>query len=66
MKIALLGDIALIGRYDTTSDQKVSERVAFITETLKECDFAIANLESPFTTKKTTSVCKGVYLKATL
>ncbi|MBQ4104912.1 MAG: CapA family protein [Clostridia bacterium] len=64
MKIALLGDLALIGRYDTLSDSKVSERVAKVAEATKNCDFVIANLESPFTTKQKTHICKGVYLKS--
>lgn len=64
MKIALLGDMALIGRYDTTCDKTVSERIKKVAEKIHDCDFAIANLESPFTSKKKTRVCKGVYLRS--
>lgn len=64
MKIALLGDMALIGRYDLTKDTKAQERLSVVKNIVKDCDFIIANLESPFTSKKHTLICKGVYLKS--
>ncbi len=64
MKIALLGDMALVGRYSLTSDSKVMSRLAVVADAIKDCDYAIANLESPLTNKKHSHVCKGVYLKS--
>ena len=65
MKIALMGDIALIGRYDRTHTPDVDKRVEVIKQLISECDVVIANLESPLTTKTTTFACKGVYLRST-
>ena len=62
MKIALLGDIALIGKYDRKLTDDVNHRVEAVKEIVKDCDYVIGNLESPLTTKKHTLACKGVYL----
>ena len=64
MKIALLGDIALIGRYDRTLDNSVDQRIAVIKELVKNCDYVIGNLESPLTSITKTRACKGVYLRS--
>ena len=64
MQIALLGDIALIGRYDRTLDSNVEQRVRVIRQITKYCDFVIANLEAPLTSKTKTHACKGVYLRS--
>lgn len=66
MKIALLGDIALIGRYDRTKDTKISKRISCIKEFVKDCDFVIANQESVLTDRTTTFSCKGVYLRSAM
>ncbi len=64
MKIALLGDIALIGCYDVTKNNNVRAKVEYIHQLTNDCDIVLGNLESPFTTKKYTLACKGVYLRS--
>lgn len=64
MKIALLGDIALIGRYDRVLDSSVSARIQSVKDVVKECDYVVANLEAPFTTIVHSFMCKGVYLRS--
>ena len=64
MRIALLGDIALIGRYDRTTSNDVDRRVDSIRNLVQECDYVIANLESPLTNKRKTLTCKGIYIRS--
>lgn len=64
MRIALLGDIALIGRYDKILTQDVNRRVEAVRRLVSDCDFVIANLESPLTSVTKTWACKGVYLRS--
>ena len=64
MKIALLGDVALIGRYDRTQTNDVDERISAVKSILAECDFIICNLESPLTNNTKTKACKGVYIRS--
>ncbi len=64
MKIALLGDIALIGCYDVTRNNNVRAKVEYIHQLTNDCDIVLGNLESPLTTKKHTFACKGVYLRS--
>ena len=64
MKIALLGDIALIGCYDVTRNNNVRAKVEYIHQLTNDCDIVLGNLESPLTTKKITFACKGVYLRS--
>ena len=64
MRIALLGDIALLGRYDCTIDDTVEERLREVRDCVCDCDFVIANLEAPLTEKTKTTACKGVYLRS--
>ena len=64
MKVALLGDISLIGRYDRTASKQVDSRLKEVRKITENCDFVIANLEAPLTSCTKTSVCKGVYLRS--
>ena len=64
MKIALLGDISLNGRYDFSIDKKAVTRVKYIKEMVSDCDYVVGNLESPLTQKKKTISCKGAYLRS--
>lgn len=64
MKIALLGDIALIGQFDVTHNEAAVQNVKAVREIVSDCDFVIGNLESPLTAKTHTSVCKGAYLRS--
>ena len=64
MRIALLGDIALIGRYDRLKADDVDLRIQCIKDIVQNCDYVIANLESPLNQIKKTLMCKGVYLRS--
>lgn len=63
MKIAFLGDIALIGKYDITKNPNVMNRLKKLSDRLLEYDYVIGNLESPLTNKEKTLVCKSMHLK---
>ncbi len=62
MKIAFLGDIALIGKYDLTKNPNAKERLKVLSEKLSEYDYVVGNLESPLTDKNKTLVCKSMHL----
>ena len=64
MKIALLGDIALIGKYDLSVNRNAYDNIKFVKEAVDDCDFVIGNLESPLTTEVHTKTCKGAYLRS--
>ena len=64
MKIALLGDVSLNGKFDFSNYSDALQRVEFIKKVVADCDFVIANLESPLTDKKRTAACKGAYLRS--
>lgn len=64
MKIALLGDISLNGRYDLENDSRAISRVEAVREIVSDCDYVIGNLESPLTKRTKTFTCKGVYLRS--
>ena len=66
MKIALLGDIALIGKYDTTlsSQEEVFSRLGWLRSVLDGCDYVVGNLESPLTDVKTTHEAKSMPLRS--
>ncbi|WP_462392422.1 CapA family protein [Clostridium cadaveris] len=63
MKIAFLGDIALIGKYDLTNNPRVKDRLQVLSQKLREYDYVVGNLESPLTNKDKTIVCKSMHLK---
>jgi gamma-polyglutamate biosynthesis protein CapA len=48
MKIALLGDVALFGKYSTKNQQNIYNYFKKVRETLTQYDLIIANLETPF------------------
>lgn len=62
MKIALLGDIALVGKYDLASDDAVG-RVQGLAEELSPYDFVVANLESPMTEIRQSRVPKSLHIR---
>lgn len=64
MKIAFLGDIALIGKYDITKNAYVKDRLKSLAMQLAEYDYVIGNLESPLTDEGKTMVCKSMHLKS--
>jgi poly-gamma-glutamate synthesis protein (capsule biosynthesis protein) len=63
MKIAFLGDIALIGQYDLTINPNALNRLRILKDELKNYDYVVANLESPFTCSNNTKVAKSMHLK---
>jgi len=63
MRIAFLGDIALIGQYDLTQNSLARNRLKKIAGKLAEFDYVVANLESPLTDITKTMVCKSMHLK---
>ncbi len=64
MKIALLGDIALIGKYDLTNNVHAKSVLENVANHLQQYDYVIGNLESPLTTQQNTIVCKSMHLKS--
>ncbi|MFC2151995.1 CapA family protein [Bacteroidota bacterium] len=66
MKIALLGDIALIGKYDLTKNAKAKQGLEKISNFLKSYDYVIGNLETPLTDRTRTLVPKSMHLKSPL
>ncbi len=65
MKIAILGDIALIGKYDSSRVdlEKLYGRLKWAKTVLEECDYVIANLEAPFTSMTKSYEAKSMHLK---
>ena len=51
MKIALIGDIALYGKF-STSNKEIFNYLYSIKKVLSECDYVIGNLETPFADKR--------------
>lgn len=64
MKVSLLGDIAFLE--ESTLSKGWEKTIRNISPVIKSCDLAIANLETPLTSKTNTSVCKGMHLKSDL
>lgn len=64
MKIAFLGDIALVGQYDKKTNPDVSSQIAYLKKLLAQYDFVAANLESPLTDKTASFVCKSMHLRS--
>lgn len=52
MKIALLGDIALIGSFDLVNNPNAIKKLSPVSDYLKGFDHVVANLEAPFSIKK--------------
>lgn len=64
MKIALLGDIALIGKYDLTKNLEAFKRLDVVKEYLDRFDYVIGNLESPLTDITKTWIPKSMHLRS--
>lgn len=64
LKLALLGDIGLIGKY-SNEDKKFNEERIFseVKEVLSNADIVVGNLESPLTNEKIKSGVKSVHIK---
>jgi hypothetical protein len=63
MKIAFLGDVAFIGKYDLIINSHSKDRLKVMAEKLKEFDYVVANLESPLTEQNKSWVCKSMHLR---
>lgn len=64
VKVALLGDICLTGRFSLEENPNVFEQLSVVKRVLDEHDVVVANLESPFTLKERSLVCKAVHIKS--
>lgn len=62
MKIALLGDIGLLGAYSLKTNPKLIEQLQEISEFLHKFDYVVGNLETPFSYKKKTWGAKSAYI----
>ncbi|MCD8052481.1 MAG: CapA family protein [Lachnospiraceae bacterium] len=63
MRIAFLGDIALVGQFDKNINTDVEKKIAYLRDMLGEYDYVIGNLESPLTNKTSSMVCKSMHLR---
>jgi hypothetical protein len=66
MRIAFLGDIALIGKYDLTLKPNAKDRLINLAKKLKNYDYIVGNLESPITKSIKTCICKSMHLRSSL
>lgn len=62
MKIALLGDIGLLGAYSLKTNPKLIEQLQEISDFLHKFDYVVGNLETPFSYKKKTWGAKSAYI----
>lgn len=62
MRLALLGDIGLLGAYSLTSNPQLIEQLYDISEYLYKFDYVVGNLETPFSHKKKTWGTKSSYI----
>ena len=66
MKIALLGDICLNGKFDVQLNLDAKEYFSEVAQYLEGFDYVIANLETPLTDRDFTLTCKGLHLKSSI
>lgn len=64
MKLALLGDIALIGRYNLVENPAAEARIKVLAEALQAYDVVLANLESPLTNKTKSGLPRSIHLRS--
>ena len=64
MKIALLGDIAIFGRYCITKNKSVFRYLDKVREHLSKIDIVIGNLEAPFATNENPIIGKSATVKS--
>ncbi len=62
MKIALLGDIGLLGNYSLANNPELIKRLKPVSDFLGQFDLVIGNLETPFSYKKKTWGAKSAYI----
>lgn len=66
LKIALLGDICLNGKFDLGKNPNAKEYFNDVAEYLSGFDYVVANLETPLTDRNFTLTCKGLHLKSSI
>jgi len=64
LKIALLGDICLTGKFDLESNPEAYKQFDQIKSVLDGHDLVLANLESPLTNLGSSWVCKAIHIKS--
>ncbi|MUK61365.1 hypothetical protein GNP81_17595 [Aliivibrio fischeri] len=64
MKIAFLGDIALFGKFSSKSERYNVNYFNEILPYLKNCDYVVGNLETPFIQKGIKSGSKSAYISS--
>jgi poly-gamma-glutamate synthesis protein (capsule biosynthesis protein) len=64
MRIALLGDIALVGKYDLEQNPKAKQRLEWLAAELSCYDYVVANLETPLTDKQKSLIPKSMHLRS--
>lgn len=64
MKIALLGDTALFGRYSTVRGTCARDYFRDVSRHLEQFDHVVANLETPFAVKHKPRGAKSAYIKS--
>ncbi len=64
MKIALLGDICLNGKFDLEKNPHATEYFQEVAQYLEGFNYVVANLETPLTDRNFTLTCKGLHLKS--
>lgn len=62
MKIALLGDVGLYGRFSLKSGLNPNHYFSDFIKKTKDCDYIVANLETPFTEKFKEYSAKSAYI----
>lgn len=65
MRIAFLGDVALIGKYDIENNnfENIKNHLKEVKNYLDDCDCVVGNLETPFTRIKNTKEAKTLPLR---
>ncbi len=64
MKIALLGDIAFYGKYSIDGNEDVFSYFKSVSDYLKDFDFVVGNLETPFVINEKPHGYKSAYIKS--
>src|SRR5690554_952403 len=62
MKIALLGDVGLFGKFCVKNGIKAEEYFSKFLSKTKDCDFIVGNLETPFTNDFKEYSAKSAYI----
>ncbi len=62
MRIALLGDIALFGKMSVKENPNITDCFSDIADYLKDFDYVVGNLETPFSLAKKTIGAKSAYI----